>query len=734
LDAEQKCAEAEAIYQPALARGTPSLALLNNLGNHYLACGDAEKARSSFERVLKLNPRHANANLQLGRIAVERREGARALAFLAQVPDSQPATRLLRAEALHWAGQIGQALALLDGLRAEIAGDQRLFFLYALTCARIGTYSQAEEAFQALLAQHPEDFEILLNLGRVAALAGHFDRARRALEVALRLHPNSVDCLVELGQLSALEADPAKAVYLLAKARELAPQQPGIALALAHAATAGEYYGDAALAYDAYLRLRPDDDTARRDRALVCGYTDARRAEGLQDLATYVKTHPADPVGYFDQAQLLWREHPEEALDQLTKAVNLDPALAGARVARAWLLNRLGRTAEALPELEQAVKSDPRDARALDQLGTTYAALDRSDAAESPLRRALSLAPDNPDVLLHLGKVLMELGREPEATPLLHRYQQLRPQRVRSAWKQPGMIEAATLPAAERAKRQIERLSREAKAHPDDPTLQLHLASLLLSEGRSEEASREFSVLLSRNASTAIWNEAGNLLLSFEQYGLAREFLLRAAAGNAASYLDLAIAVFFIEGAEKALLVLHKVPEEQRSGDFILLKAKLLDAEGHPEEAEKVLDRGLDLSLNRPRILQEAALLLVRHDREPAAMQLLDRAPGEDPELLLLRAVVLALMNQNAAAEMALKAIEAKWPEWERPYLVHGLLLERAHSPDAAKKLRTAMALDPAGIASRCALARVVGKPAKDGECACAGGLRELLLPPCRRP
>src|SRR5438874_4984503 len=85
LDAEQKCSEAERIYQQALAQGSASAALLNNIGNHYLVCGDSEKARSYFERIVQSNPQHANANLQLAHIATDRHQGARALQYLSRV-------------------------------------------------------------------------------------------------------------------------------------------------------------------------------------------------------------------------------------------------------------------------------------------------------------------------------------------------------------------------------------------------------------------------------------------------------------------------------------------------------------------------------------------------------------------------------------------------------------------------------------------------------------------------
>jgi len=240
------------------------------------------------------------------------------------------------------------------------------------------------------------------------------------------------------------------------------------------------------------------------------------------------------------------------------------------------------------------------------------------------------------------------------------------------------MIESASLPAAERSKREIERLRKDAAVHPDDPELQLRLASLLLADGQIDAAEAEFRVLLTRNADSRTWQQAGSFLLGFERYPLARDFLERAAAGNPASNLDLAIAVFFLDGPAKALSILEQVPAQQRSGDYLLLKAKILDAAGQSGESEKVLEQGLQLSISRPQIAREAGLLLVRHDRKELALEFLTKTAGSDPDLLLTRAMVLALTERNNAAEQALNEIESQWPEWDRPYVVHGVLLEKA--------------------------------------------------------
>lgn len=734
LDAANKCGEAEPFYQQALAQGSPSLALLNNLGNHYVLCEDAEKARAYFERVIKLNPQHANANLQLARIATDRRQGTRAMQYLARVGDSGPTIRMLRAEALHWAGNQAAALTMLDGLLKEAASDQRLGFLYGLTCARIGAYDRAEAAFSAVLVQHPDDFDVLFNLGRAAARAQHYDRALRAFEVAVKLRPDHVDSLWELGEVNAALHDYPRAIYLLAKAKQLAPERSGILLALAHAAQAGEYYGDAALAYDEYLRLKPADDEARRDRALIYGYTGTRMAEALKELAWYIQKHPDDPLGYYDLARISWRDRPQEALERLATALRLAPGLAAAHLDRAWLLNRLGRTAEAIPHFQKAIEITPRDSRALDQLGSAYISLDRPADAEKVLRRALEISPEDPEVLMHLGRALMELGHEEEAQQLLSKFQKLRPPRVRGPWKQPGMIESAMLSPAERSKREIDRLRQDAHTHPDDPELQLRLASLLLTEGSIEEATLEFRTLLTRNAESRIWQQAGSFLLGFEQYRLAREFLLRARVETPAANLDLAIALFFLEGPAIALSTLEQVPEKERSGDYLLLKAELLDAARQSAEAEKVLEQGRRLSISRPRIARQAALWLVRHDRKELALDLISRAAANDPDLLLTKAAVLALLERNAASEKVLKEIESQWPEWDRPYLVHGLLLERSQPGEARRKLQTAGALGSKDLALRCAVARLTPSASPGPECSCASGLYDLLFPRCAQP
>ncbi|MCU1273670.1 MAG: repeat-containing protein, partial [Bryobacterales bacterium] len=254
----------------------------------------------------------------MARLAADRKQGTRALRYLSKIQDSSPAIELLRAEASESAGKHAEALRILDSLRPEVDADERVGFALGIACARMGLYDRAEAAFNSVLAKRPDDFDVLFNLGRAAARAQHYDRAQRALEVALKLRPNDVDTLFELGRAHAAAQDYSRAVYVLAQARQRAPKRPDILLSLARAAEDAGYYGDSALAYDEYLQIQPGDDTVRRDRARVYGYTGKRLDEGLKELAWYIQKHPDDAIGYYDLAQFSWTTEPEKALDQLS--------------------------------------------------------------------------------------------------------------------------------------------------------------------------------------------------------------------------------------------------------------------------------------------------------------------------------------------------------------------------------------------------------------------------------
>jgi len=128
LDAKKEYEKAESFHQRALKLAPRSAGLWNNFGNHHLARGNDGQARSAFLQVLAIDHGHANANLQLARIALSNKQGAEALRYLENLKPSDQsdiAVQLLRAGCLYSAGQPDAAMAIVDRLEQGAAGDAR---------------------------------------------------------------------------------------------------------------------------------------------------------------------------------------------------------------------------------------------------------------------------------------------------------------------------------------------------------------------------------------------------------------------------------------------------------------------------------------------------------------------------------------------------------------------------------------------------------------------------------
>jgi tetratricopeptide (TPR) repeat protein len=733
LDNEGKCAEAEVLYQEALRTRQSTLnnlPALNNLGNHYLACHQPAKASDIFERLLKLNPAHANANLQMARLAEEQHEPAKALEYLDRVVHPDVEIQIARAQALAETGKRENGVRILHETGRN-AKDPRILYALGMACVRTGLYADAEQMFQRVLESDPGDSDVLFNLGAAAARAGHYERARDTFEAVLNTNPADASALYELGRAEASLGDYKRAIYLLAKARQAMPQWAEVDLALAHATEAAGYYGDAIEAYDRYLALRPDDEMARRDRALVAAFTRTRHEEAVKDLQAWAEKHPNDAIGHYDLALAHGQNDRAAALEQASRALTLDARLQPARYYRAWLLEQSGEYEQSLREAKSAVELKPGDARALDLLGLDYLDLSRPAEAEPLLRKAVKLeppaSPDRAEILFHLARCLSELGKAEEARSVRAEFQKARSETPPAAREQAGIVEAATLPPDELAGKVAAEFREAVATNPNDATLRLRLAQALVAAGRPQDAEKALRDLLAMGPSPGIARDAGNLLLADEQYSLAAQFLRRATGEIPAAWLDLAVAEFFASGSGAALQALESAPHEATStGDYYIVRAMILGAAGQNREAAAELKASMGQRVSHPRLAGEGALLLARLGEPSAALEMTEQAIRSMPAdrlLRLSRVAVMAASGRVKEAESAAKEMERRWPEWDRPYVAEALLLEReARFAEAGERIAIAETLGAKDAVAVCARNRA-SNHAGPAQCGCDAGL-----------
>lgn len=602
LDQEKKYGEADDLYRRALSLAPHSAALLNNYGNHLLATGAVTDARAVFLKVLASDPRHVNANLQLARIALQRKMPAESLKYLQALPPE------------------------------VIAKDPRLNLAMGVALAGTGKYDRAEQFLSRAVDSGPNDFEALYDLGLAASHAGHNERAREVLEKALKQQPENVDVMYDLAAVDVQLHRNEAALELLARAARIAPERTDILFLLAHTSADLGYFGDAAQAWERYIKLRPDDDAARREHAFAETALGEDMQSGLADLKWYVEKHPSDAVGRYELGTAESPSNREQALKELNRALALKPDLTAAHVARGLLYYRQGKPELALQDFEFAVKRDPSPG-ILDRTGQIYMSLERAGDALPVLRKAADLAPRDSTILFHYARALSKAGRKEEASAVFARCRELGP--ATSALPHPaGLVDFLSLSPEEQRARYRAGVERTVQKDPSNAEAQVRYLELLLEDGKIGDSINTAQKIGALDASPALIEEAARALLAAQQYAAAKEIIEHAAPANPSPELrvDLAIADAQVVNAQAGLDEMNKVPQVERDGNYYLALTILLDAAGRASDSAASLQQARQLHPMRPDLYQQATALLIRGHRTNEARQLLDEAMRTLPD------------------------------------------------------------------------------------------------------
>ena len=701
LDSRHLYREAEEAYLKAVKLAPNSPSLLNNLGNHYLARGDAESAYRTFQKVLALDPTHPNANLQTTQLALDHKEYALSLRCLARLskPEQEAfPVRLLRLRALWGSGDKTGAESLLRELQTEASTDIRYRFALAMAFVAMERFAEAEESFTVVLQADPTNFDILYNMGTSALRAGHLERATEALQRAQQVRPGDVDCLVGLARAFMLQHRDSSALPVLARAHEMAPNRPDILLLMAQSSYNEGYYADTVIAYDKYLKLKPDDDVARRERGFALTRS-FRVKEGIKELELYVKRHPRDPRGYYKLAAAQSLEDQEQSLESINKVLALDPDFHDAHYARGVLYIQLNRPAEAIADLKAYLSIDPENVQALDQMGRALLRVGQPEAAADYLQKAVQRNPEDGDLYFQLSRALRALGRTQELTEALSRFKQLGGTKEKKVPK-PGLFDFLSLSPEAQRLQSIVTLKRVISQHPSDFDLRIRLAEIYFRQNKTADALAMIDEAVGISRAPTTLARAARVLLSFNEYSAALPLLetaLRQENVPEDLALDYAVAKFHTAGAGEALAKIDQIPASKRNGDYYLLKAQLLDALQRIREAVEALNQALRAAPDRLDFYLQATQFLVKHELYKQTLDLLtqaDRFVPNSRELSLTRAIVMELLNHPDDAIRELSRMESLWPEWYQPYLTQGVVLQTTGKPEEARQqLETAIAL-----------------------------------------
>lgn len=230
-------------------------------------------------------------------------------------------------------------------------------------------------------------------------------------------------------------------------------------------------------AEDAYYR---DTFKPPADHGLYMANLDKRQILGcfFNNLGNSYKS-----VGQIDQALL-----------ELTRAVQINPTLAEARTNLGNIYLQKGQVEQALREYRQALNILPNDPKTLNNLGNAYLQRNELQSAAQSYLKALDLDPTMTDAHRNLAHVYRRQGRTEKAFEHLRIAVELAPQDAENYLALGRLyLEQKNLPAAQ------ETLSKALFYNPSLTAARIELGNVYLEMKRTDWAIEEFSAALQNN-------------------------------------------------------------------------------------------------------------------------------------------------------------------------------------------------------------------------------------------
>ncbi|MFZ6752117.1 tetratricopeptide repeat protein [Undibacterium sp. Dicai25W] len=388
---------------------------------------DKNAAFDVLEEILAPYKALPEAHLALAQGAYNKGDGQRAIieakTMLAAHPESQLAILTIAQASAQ--PDAAQALA---GFIAKNPGARDIRLAYASILIDLKQFDKAQEQFQLLLRDTPDDVNSMYTLG---VLAMGKNQLQQAEEYFLRylktLEEKSEDrdatsTYMNLAGIAIDRKDYKSAQEWLAKIESYEGRNPAWFNAQLRRAGLLVKLSNTDEALSLLHELKP---TAENDQLQVIQteaqiLRDTRQTDRAEQVfKAGLAAHPNSPDLMYDYAMLL--ESQDRVLQMetlLRKVIELAPNSQHAYNALGYsFADRNIKLEEALVLIEKANQLAPDDPFILDSLGWVKFRLAKYDEAETALRRAYELRPDA-DIAVHLGEVLWRAGNKDKAVKL----------------------------------------------------------------------------------------------------------------------------------------------------------------------------------------------------------------------------------------------------------------------------------------------------------------------------
>lgn len=429
-----------------------------------------------------------------------------------QVAAKNPVPRAALADLYRSEGKEDQAVKVLTDAKLQLSDDPNAYRLLGDFYVRQGNTTQSLAEFASLAQEHPKDLKVRKSYIQLLIIAGRISDAATLTDETLKSFPQDADALVLKGEILLKQKDNARALSILQRAVQDAPDSATGHYQLGMALQATGSDSQALNEWKNAVQIRPD--LVEAWIALGSAATNRKDWRGLEaDGLQLQKIAPRSPQGYLFHATARFNQ--EDSVGAEADLVRLVAALPQSAIGYAKLGQLRAaqkRWKDAENYYNEALAHDPNSLEAVGGLTALNLDQGKSEQALQFIQSEITKNSGNAALYLFQGEALLRIKRFPEAQEALLHCIQLDSQNLAA------LVRLAQVQASlDEPSQAISSYQRAISVAPQDNQLYAALGRALEAQGDWRQAEDTYQKALAIQSDDAV--AANNLAYLMLEHG-----------------------------------------------------------------------------------------------------------------------------------------------------------------------------------------------------------------------
>ena len=375
------------------------------LGRAYLASGrpdGRESARQQFETAIRLQPNLIQPRLGLAELQVMHGEYEAALDSVQTILQRDPgnsSAKMIQSQAFLGQKKYGDSANLLSGMLKTNPNDPNVYYQIGTQNLAEGKPKEAEGAFQHAYELNPSNIQSLLGVVESEIQQGQPERAMALLQNEAKKGPNRIDILFLLGTTAKRENkfQDAQSYFtrVLNGLDKKSRARADLYMQIADCYRLSGNLNDAVANLQKAREIVPENETVLYSLGQVMGQA-GRNAESRQAYEACLRVNPNNVPALNNLAYLMADTNADldVALNYAQKAKGLNPNMGEISDTYGWILLKKGLAEQAIPVFQDLVNRVPTNSSYRFHLAKAYAQKGDNAKATGELREALKHNPE----------------------------------------------------------------------------------------------------------------------------------------------------------------------------------------------------------------------------------------------------------------------------------------------------------------------------------------------------